>query len=391
MSTTATQCVRCKRYHGESSSCVILPGNVRCERCVIEVSTFDAADQIVIDDAVPALEIPANDNARWMIVKPAAKKMASNAAGQAITTKVVPRLNRAVARKSAPNKDKDEDEDTKSLSALAPILVARKTAPASPPKVTKKSGIPYKTTPPRRKKKMTQGEIRDSFVKIHSAAEDGDLDELDRLRIEYEGRIKKTYSNPFKWDTDLIMCVARDGKEPIKVISWALEHGARIDVNASKGAVEREYHVDRENAAGVYQSSLDVLKFLHKTRPETCNEDTLLCACEFGRTDCVKYCVENVRGCDVQTWRGSKTPKMKKNNLMLIAAQNGHLDVLKYLHDEAECFFEHPYPDEAISLVMNRQPSAPHGWWRVVVYIQSTAEWRKAHPNWTPILGISSA
>ena len=389
MSTTATQCVRCERYHGESSSCVILPGNARCERCVIEVSTFDAADRIVIDDAVPALEIPVDDNARWMLVKPAAKKMASNA-GKAITTKVAPQLNRTVARKSAPNKDEDEDV-TKSLSAPAPHrtfpCVARKTAPASPPKVTKKSTAPA----PRRKKKMTKGEIRDSFVKIHSAAEDGDLDELDRLRIEYEGRITKTYSKPFKWDTDLIMCVARDGKEPIKVISWALEHGARIDVNASKGAVEREYHVDRENAAGVYQSSLDVLKFLHKTRPETCNEDTLHCACEFGRTDCVKYCVENVRGCYVPTWRGSKTPKMKKNNLMLIAAQNGHLDVLKYLHDEAGCFFEHPYPDEAISLVMNRQPSAPPGWWRVVMYIQSTAEWRKTHPNWTPILGISSA
>ena len=304
MSTTATQCVRCERYHGESSSCVILPGNARCERCVIEVSTFDAADRIVIDDAVPALEIPVDDNARWMLVKPAAKKMASNA-GQAITTKVAPQLNRTVARKSAPNKDEDEDV-TKSLSAPAPHrtfpCVARKTAPASPPKVTKKSTAPV----PRRKKKMTKGEIRDSFVKIHSAAEDGDLDELDRLRIEYEGRITKTYSNPFKWDTDLIMCVARDGKEPIKVISWALEHGARIDVNASKGAVEREYHVDRENAAGVYQSSLDVLKFLHKTRPETCNEDTLHCACEFGRSDCVKYCVENVRGCYVPTWRGSR-------------------------------------------------------------------------------------
>ena len=144
MSTTATQCVRCERYHGESSSCVILPGNARCERCVIEVSTFDAADRIVIDDAVPALEIPVDDNARWMLVKPAAKKMASNA-GKAITTKVAPQLNRTVARKSAPNKDEDEDV-TKSLSAPAPHrtfpCVARKTAPASPPKVTKKSTAP---------------------------------------------------------------------------------------------------------------------------------------------------------------------------------------------------------------------------------------------------------
>ena len=382
------RCTRCGRHEGEDNACVLLPGSAQCERCIVEVSKFNAANPVGIDDAVPTV-LDIADTARWMRVKPAAKKMASNA-GTAKKTVCVSQPKMVAARKSAPvepltrdeeeDEDEDEDEDVvRELARLKPTA-ARKTpgVQVAPTKASKKRGRPTK------KKTMTSGDIRDSYVAIHSAAEQGDLIALDRLRNEYEGRIKELYSNPFKWDTELIMCVARDGKKPVETITWALEHGAHVDVKASKSAVERKYHVDLENEDGVFQSGLEVLKALHEARPETCNEDTLYCACEFGNLDCVKYCVENVKGCDVSKWPGSKTPKMRKNNLTLIAAQNGHLDVLKYLHDEKDCYFLHPWPDEAISLVMNRQPSSPLGWWNVVRYIQSTAEWRAAHPNFSP-------
>ena len=60
---------------------------------------------------------------------------------------------------------------------------------------------------------------------------------------------------------------------------------------------------------------------------------------------------------------------------MLIAAKNGHLPVLKYLYDN-DCDFTEDDAREAISQVMNRDPSSPLGWHAVVQWLQSTDEYK---------------
>ena len=61
---------------------------------------------------------------------------------------------------------------------------------------------------------------------------------------------------------------------------------------------------------------------------------------------------------------------------MLIAAQNGHVDILKYLYDDCDCDWTADDAKEAIGFVMNAEPSSPLNWHEVVLFIQSTAEWR---------------
>lgn len=129
----------------------------------------------------------------------------------------------------------------------------------------------------------------------------------------------------------------------------------------------------------MYTSAVDVLRFLHK-RNCTIDEDTLYCAAEFGELDCLKYIIEQVPGCRVANWPEHKTPKGHDNNLMAVAAKNGHLGVLQYLYDVGYDFA----PEDAVECIwqtMNRSPSSPIMWHAVVRWVQSTEEYRQINAD----------
>ena len=237
---------------------------------------------------------------------------------------------------------------------------------------------PMLTSTASRKRKMSETELRDSYVIMHNAADIGDIEKCDELRLKFM-RDKEEFDDPFVWTHELISCVARDGRRPIEVIEWAMKHGAKITKAAAKRAVERTPHKDREHH-GHYTSALDVLKFIHACKPNAIDDETMYCACEFGEIECLQWMIENVDGCDVAQWDDRITPRGTPNELMLIAAQKGHVDILKYLYDECDCDWTSDDAKEAIGFVMNAQPSSPLNWHEVVLFIQSTAEWRAENP-----------
>lgn len=208
---------------------------------------------------------------------------------------------------------------------------------------------------------------------MHSAADRGDLERCEELRLIFL-KDKETWKDAYEWDHELISCVARDGRRPIEVIEWALGNGARITKSATKRAVERTPHRDRE-FEGHYTTALEVLQFIHSRRPKLIDEETMYCASEFGSLECLKWIIDTVDGCDVSRWPERKTPTGNDNDLMLIAAQNGHVEVMKYLYDDAQCDWHPEDAVEAVGIVMNREPSSPLNWHSVVAFIQSTPEW----------------
>ena len=232
---------------------------------------------------------------------------------------------------------------------------------------------PMLSPAPSRKRKMYEEELRDAHVVMHSAADKGDIARCDELRQIFIDD-KDKFDNAYAWHHELISCVARDGRRPIEVIEWAMSHGAKLTKAAAKRAVERTRHKNREYQ-GRYTSALDLVKFIHSRSPKLIDDETMFCACEFGEMECLRWIIENVDGCKVCTWPNGRTPRGTPNELMLIAAQNGHVDILKYLYDN-NCDWTADDAKEAIGFVMNAQPSAPLNWHEVVQFIQSTAEWR---------------
>jgi len=232
---------------------------------------------------------------------------------------------------------------------------------------------PMLSPAPSRKRKMYEEELRDAHVVMHSAADKGDIARCDELRQIFIDD-KDKFDNAYAWHHELISCVARDGRRPIEVIEWAMSHGAKLTKAAAKRAVERTRHKNREYQ-GRYTSALDLVKFIHSRSPKLIDDETMFCACEFGEMECLRWIIENVDGCKVCTWPNGRTPRGTPNELMLIAAQNGHVDILKYLYDN-NCDWTADDAKEAIGFVMNAQPSAPLNWHEVVKFIQSTAEWR---------------
>ena len=219
----------------------------------------------------------------------------------------------------------------------------------------------------------TDRDLSDAYVAMHSAADRGDLERCEELRLIFL-KDKETWKDAYEWDHELISCVARDGRRPIEVIEWALGNGARITKSATKRAVERTPHRDRE-FEGHYTTALEVLQFIHSRRPKLIDEETMYCASEFGSLECLKWIIDTVDGCDVSRWPERKTPTGNDNDLMLIAAQNGHVEVMKYLYDDAQCDWHPEDAVEAVGIVMNREPSSPLNWHSVVAFIQSTPEW----------------
>ena len=232
---------------------------------------------------------------------------------------------------------------------------------------------PMLSPAPSRKRKMYEEELRDAHVVMHSAADKGDIARCDELRQIFIDD-KDKFDNAYAWHHELISCVARDGRRPIEVIEWAMSHGAKLTKAAAKRAVERTRHKNREYQ-GRYTSALDLVKFIHSRSPKLIDDETMFCACEFGEMECLRWIIENVDGCKVCTWPNGRTPRGTPNELMLIAAQNGHVDILKYLYDN-NCDWTADDAKEAIGFVMNAQPSSPLNWHEVVQFIQSTAEWR---------------
>jgi hypothetical protein len=232
---------------------------------------------------------------------------------------------------------------------------------------------PMLSPAPSRKRKMYEEELRDAYVVMHRAADKGDIARCDELRQIFIDD-KDKFDNPYAWHHELISCVARDGRRPIEVIEWAMSHGAKLTKAAAKRAVERTRHKNREYQ-GRYTSALDLVKFIHSRSPKLIDDETMFCACEFGEMECLRWIIENVDGCKVCTWPNGRTPRGTPNELMLIAAQNDHVDILKYLYDN-NCDWTADDAKEAIGFVMNAQPSSPLNWHEMVKFIQSTAEWR---------------
>ena len=233
---------------------------------------------------------------------------------------------------------------------------------------------PMLSPAPSRKRKMYEEELRDAYVVMHNAADKGDIARCEELRLIFIDD-KNKFDNPYAWHHELIPCVARDGRRPIEVIEWAMSHGAKLTKAAAKRAVERTRHKNREYQ-GRYTSALDLLKFIHSRAPKLIDDETMFCACEFGEMECLRWIIENVDGCQVRAWQNGLTPRGTPNELMLIAAQNGHVDILKYLYGDCDCDWTADDAKEAIGFVMNAEPSSPLNWHEVVLFIQSTFEWR---------------
>ena len=227
---------------------------------------------------------------------------------------------------------------------------------------------------PKAKRKLNDEQLAECYTVMHAAVDAGDLERCEELR-EYFVRHEGKFVNPYKWDHELVSCCSRDGRRPIETLTWAFEHGARRDAKAGLFACERVDHELRRDQDGHYTDSLTVLKFLHVHGGVRINYDTMYCACEFGNLACLEWMHRNVDGLDFQNWPINKNPDGQDNDLMLIAAKNGHLPVLKYLYDN-DCDFTEDDAREAISQVMNRDPSSPLGWHAVVQWLQSTDEYK---------------
>jgi len=224
------------------------------------------------------------------------------------------------------------------------------------------------------KKKLTDEDLANCYAAMHSFTDLGDVEKCEEMRKYFEVMAPKC-SNPYVWWHEVVPCAARDSKRPIEVLTWALERGAPLDPKAALSVCERAPHPLRTTAEGVYTSAVEVLRFLHE-RNCTIDEETLYCAAEFGELDCVRFMIDAVPGCRVANWSEHKTPKKKENNLMAVAAKNGHLGVLQYLYDVG-CDFAPEDAAECIWQTMNRSPSSPINWHAIVRWVQSTEEYRQ--------------
>ena len=254
-------------------------------------------------------------------------------------------------------------------------------SPAKAPKAAKakaaKAGrgrfqLPRREYAPKRK--LNDEQLAECYTVMHAAVDAGDLERCEELRkyfVRHEGK----FSNPYKWDHELVACCSRDGRRPIATLAWAFSKGARRDAKAAFFACERVDHELRRDEDGNYTDSLTVLQFLHEQGAVRIDYDTMYCACEFGNLACLEWMHQNIRGLRFADWPTSKNPQGQDNDLMLIAAKNGHLPVLQYLYDN-DCDFTDADARDAIEQVMNREPSSPLGWHAVVRWIQNTDEYK---------------
>jgi len=204
---------------------------------------------------------------------------------------------------------------------------------------------------------------------------DGNIDKCETLRLSMIDD-KKLFRNFVPWDEEFIQTTAVFGKHPLRMINWALSNGASMDERAAKNACERKETVHNTPAEGegAYIPAVKVLKHLIKCGCRvTC--DVMHVACASGDLECVKYLKENVRICDFKgEWKEfGKRVDGQDNELMLIAAQEGHVEILEYLYDN-DCDFSVEDSISCVELAKHRKPRTAN-YEKVIEYIQSLPEW----------------
>jgi hypothetical protein len=191
---------------------------------------------------------------------------------------------------------------------------------------------------------------------------------------------KKLYSNVVAWDKNIFYIAILLSKNPICVINWALANGARrdeINEDVLRRVVERKPNDMNVPTDGrTYVPAVKVLKHLHKSGFPA-KADVMHAACAFGDIDCVRYLKENYQSCDFEkSWRGFKRFDGKDNDIMIIAAQEGHVDVLKYLY-ENDCDFSVQDAQVAMQAAKDRKPCRADGFQKVKEWLESTNEWQE--------------
>ena len=226
------------------------------------------------------------------------------------------------------------------------------------------------------KRDLLQSERMDKWKKIVKAVVAGDVDLLNKYKQQFEAD-KALYRNMVEWDQEIFQIAAEHSKHPLRVINWALlNHAQRDEINegAIKCAVARKKTVETTPVDGSpYTPAVKVLKHLIKCKfPVTCEE--VHTACAFGDLECVEYLKSHVPCCNFTEWFDPfMRPDGEPNQLMLIAAQEGHFDVLKYLYDN-DCDFSVDDAHTCLHLAKTRTPKRAHGYALVKAYIESLPE-----------------
>lgn len=212
------------------------------------------------------------------------------------------------------------------------------------------------------------------LVKAIREGEDSELADFKERFIE----MKQRFPNMVAWDREIFSVAAIQSKHPVRVINWGLANGAspkEINENAVRAAVERTQTVLNTRDGGIYVPALKVLKHLHRCNfPISC--DSMHAACAFGDVDCVRYLKENVECCDFEAWENYERYDGEPNHLMLVAAQEGHAEVLKYLYDN-DCDFTVEDAETCLELAKNRKPERAPGYEAVKEWIESLPEWEE--------------
>jgi len=212
------------------------------------------------------------------------------------------------------------------------------------------------------------------LVKAIREGEDSELADFKERFIE----MKRRFPNMVDWDREIFSVAALQSKHPVRVINWALANGVspkEINENAVRAAVERTQTVLNTRDGGIHVPAVKVLKHLHRCNfPISC--DSMHAACAFGDVDCVRYLKENVKCCDFEAWENFERYDGGPNHLMLVAAQEGHAEVLKYLYDN-DCDFSVEDAETCLELAKNRKPERAPGYEAVKELIESLPEWKE--------------
>ena len=202
---------------------------------------------------------------------------------------------------------------------------------------------------PKAKRKLNDEQLTECYTVMHAAVDAGDLERCEELR-EYFVRHEGKFVNPYKWDHELVSCCSRDGRRPIETLTWAFEHGARRDAKAGLFACERVDHELRRDQDGHYTDSLTVLTVLTRARrrADRLRHDVLRVRVRQPRLPRVDAPKRSTGSDFAELADVNKNPDGQDNDLMLIAAKNGHLPVLQYLYDN-DCDFTDADAREAIS------------------------------------------
>jgi hypothetical protein len=227
-------------------------------------------------------------------------------------------------------------------------------------------------------KRNLEWQVRNKeWFELVKAIRDGEDNKLADLK-EHVIEMKQRFPNMVDWDQEIFCIAALESRHPIRVINWGLANGAskkEINENAVRAAVERKQMDVNTREGCIFVPALKVLKHLHRCNfPIGC--DSLHAACAFGDVDCVRYLKENVECCDFTRWENYKRYDGKMNELMLVAAQEGHVEVLKFLYDE-DCDFSIDDAGSCLELAAERKPERAPGYEAVKEWIQSLPEWKE--------------